>query len=1047
MLTTFDHFPVVLTLSEYDWSNQMSGCSMKRPLIVNNLLLNKPMFRSYVQSALSYANALHGTASDRWVIFTDCMQNVIRVCGKHYALQSRKQRDVCQSKLCMLRTQGNLGTLSDQDEQEMADCVGQLNVMDLEEARKARFLSRCSELKDTDCMSKGFFKRLASKRSREALAKIELDDGSIIQDGISIAQKCTQYFGQILSTVPITDQISSKASSAMLQYVDSCIDNTTSKRLEGPFEKEEIHYALQHLGNEKTPGLDGLSKEFIMAFWEELSEVIMVIINEIWLNQYMNPVLKKGLIKLLPKQAFCTKLSHWRPITMMGIIYKILAKAVALRLAPFLRKFLHASQSGFVGGRSIYDNILAVQLGIEHAQNTDQEMILLQLDYAKAFDSIRWDFIHSILKKMGFGTRIANIIFLLAANSESCINLNGRLTDYIKVNRSLKQGCPLSPLLFAVATHPLFCMLEQLSNSGKLHGLRIQNKNMLGLGFADDTLLFLKACNVNVANCLTSLHMYSDAAGLQLNIAKSTLINISAADFASINWHGKRLDTGHVFRYLGYPLGINVSNKQLITWVMERVRAKVDYWKCDEWPLHVRLRIVQAILIPYFLYFIPLLDWKETHIGHINSMLIAFLWGSTKGKHAFPLIRWDIVSQPKDQGGLGVLNLSCHMHARRATFLKHMFESKLQWTWILWEMLQYSKVVFHGNWELNVWDKLFSHAPVKLKGKVSACLVHSWKKGCAELIWNGRVRYLGNSLSAENVHWSFLFCKPPALSLGAKSRTMFNKGITQISHVLDSKGIFLSFAVAKSRFQLGIPFRRAWHVLCCFVFKLQIPLTQNLQDRFRDWALPASSKNWWTAQTKDFYSMLRVTVDIKVKGDRFWNTNRESEWWKQRMSQNWAQKLNLKGRLFCWRLLLGALPLTTVMQNRGKGFTDGLCPRCKKFKETARHAFWYCSDIREWWHQLRQIVFVHTGYRIKQFQFTFGLLKTASTEHTWLFTHLRFWFFWMIWTARNEALHNNINLFPTGLPWVKLKLKLMEDAHSHPSTSLRNKLIRVLSTM
>ena len=87
---------------------------------------------------------------------------------------------------------------------------------------------------------------------------------------------------------------------------------------------------------------------------------------------------------------------------MMGILYKILAKAVAIRMSPLLRQTVHSSQSGFIGGRSIYDNILAVQLGVEYAKRSKQEIVLLQRNFAKAFDSVDWGFISTTLTKMGF---------------------------------------------------------------------------------------------------------------------------------------------------------------------------------------------------------------------------------------------------------------------------------------------------------------------------------------------------------------------------------------------------------------------------------------------------------------------------------------------------------------------------------------------------------------------------------------------------------------------------------------------------------------------
>lgn len=152
-----------------------------------------------------------------------------------------------------------------------------------------------------------------------------------------------------------------------------------------------------------------------------------------------------------------------------------------------------------------------------------------------------------------------------------------------------------------------------------------------------------------------------------------------------------------------------------------------------------------------------------------------------------------------------------------------MYDSKLPWTWCMWAIIHAKTVYFHGVLDLSDWDKLFSNVPVKLCGRTVGCMVASWKVCYAKLVWQGRIQYTGNSLSVENVHWSFIFHEPPALVMDHRSRCLFKKGIVSISHTLDSEGIFLGFSMAKSRFYLGKPYRTAWHQVCCFVFKVQVP--------------------------------------------------------------------------------------------------------------------------------------------------------------------------------------------------------------------------------
>ena len=103
---------------------------------------------------------------------------------------------------------------------------------------------------------------------------------------------------------------------------------------------------------------------------------------------------------------------------MMGILYKILAKAIAIRLSPLLRKHVHSSQSGFIGGVYFW-YILIVQVGMEYAEKSNQNMALMQLDFNKAFHSLNWSFIHKVMLAMGFGPRMVNVIYFLGMDAKS----------------------------------------------------------------------------------------------------------------------------------------------------------------------------------------------------------------------------------------------------------------------------------------------------------------------------------------------------------------------------------------------------------------------------------------------------------------------------------------------------------------------------------------------------------------------------------------------------------------------------------------------------
>ena len=137
---------------------------------------------------------------------------------------------------------------------------------------------------------------------------------------------------------------------------------------------------------------------------------------------------------------------------MMTVIYKLMAKMIAIRMMPSLSDIVSPHRHGFIKGRSVYDNILAIMVGMEYAQFEKQEYILLQLYLDKAYDWISWSFIQDVLKTFGFGPRICKTILAMGIRSSTKLLFNMKIVGEFKLKCSIRQGCPLAPLLFVACS-------------------------------------------------------------------------------------------------------------------------------------------------------------------------------------------------------------------------------------------------------------------------------------------------------------------------------------------------------------------------------------------------------------------------------------------------------------------------------------------------------------------------------------------------------------------------------------------------------------------
>ncbi|QQP55039.1 Exonuclease-endonuclease-phosphatase domain superfamily, partial [Caligus rogercresseyi] len=154
-----------------------------------------------------------------------------------------------------------------------------------------------------------------------------------------------------------------------------------------------------------------------------------------------------GRISLIPKKGNGTKINHWRPLTILNESYRILAGVLSRQIEPILNKKVGPEQKGFLKGRNIADISRNIQACIESVRERKTFGALIAVDLKKAFDTISHTFILKAIKKY-LPRRFFNPIRSLLFNGTSVVSINGIHSESIRLGRSCRQGCPVSPLLF-----------------------------------------------------------------------------------------------------------------------------------------------------------------------------------------------------------------------------------------------------------------------------------------------------------------------------------------------------------------------------------------------------------------------------------------------------------------------------------------------------------------------------------------------------------------------------------------------------------------------
>ena len=231
--------------------------------------------------------------------------------------------------------------------------------------------------------------------------------------------------------------------------------------MESPITLLELQQAVKGLSNQKSPGPDGLPAEIYKQFGEVLLPELLKTLNWAIEGGRLPTSMLEAIIIVLQKEGKDQlDTSSYRPISLLCSDVKILAKVLATRINKFIQKLIHPDQSGFIPNRSTSINIRRLYLNLQTPTENAGDRSILSLDATKAFDSLEWDYLWYTLEKFGFGPSFIKWIKLLYNSPKAKIKINNEVSQSSELERGTRQGCPLSPLLFALAIEPLQLLLE-----------------------------------------------------------------------------------------------------------------------------------------------------------------------------------------------------------------------------------------------------------------------------------------------------------------------------------------------------------------------------------------------------------------------------------------------------------------------------------------------------------------------------------------------------------------------------------------------------------
>ncbi|GKE38567.1 RNA-directed DNA polymerase, eukaryota, partial [Tanacetum coccineum] len=253
-------------------------------------------------------------------------------------------------------------------------------------------------------------------------------------------------------------------------FLDMNFPNQISSEVQVDLEKdvslEELKRAVWDCGMDKSPGPDGFTFGFYRRYWSLLEKDVIEAVSYFFQHGSFPKGGNSSFIALIPKSQNANMVKDFRPISLIGSLYKIIAKIMANRLVGVLEDIVSDVQSAFVAGRQILDGPFILNDLIQWCKSKKKQTMIFKVDFEKAFDSVRWDYLDEVLKKFGFGDRWCGWIHSCLRSSRGSILVNGSPTKEFQFHKGLKQGDPLSPFLFILIMESLHLSFQNVVNAG-----------------------------------------------------------------------------------------------------------------------------------------------------------------------------------------------------------------------------------------------------------------------------------------------------------------------------------------------------------------------------------------------------------------------------------------------------------------------------------------------------------------------------------------------------------------------------------------------------
>eukprot|EP00057_Strongylocentrotus_purpuratus_P026288 XP_011680762.1 PREDICTED: uncharacterized protein LOC583642 [Strongylocentrotus purpuratus] len=705
----------------------------------------------------------------------------------------------------------------------------------------------------------------------------------------------------------------------------------------------------------KSPGLDGLPVEFYIVFWKDISDMLIDSFNFSLQNGLMSSSQRNGVITLIPKKdRDASYLKNFRPISLLTVDYKILAKTLANRVKKILSDLIHPDQSGFLKGRNIGNNVRLIIDIIEYTESEQIPGAILLLDIQKAFDSVSHDFLCCVLRKFNFSNEFIDWIKVFYSGRKSYVSNYGNLTRPLNMERGIFQGCPISPYLFLLVIESMALAIRQNPN---IQGIPVAENELKISLLADDSTCFIDGSDNSFKSLFDTIGFFSESSGCKLNISKSEAIWIGSLKGCQrypfcekgLKWNK------FTFKTLGIHFSLTTDHLYDLNHKikLKSIENTLNCWRARNLSLVGKICVVKTLLLPQVLYFFSVLCIKipKKFFRQLNTILYKFIWNGGSDR-----VKRRLMCNDYSLGGLKMIDPYTFSIAQKMSWVKMLLDDKYQ---SVWKSIEMSILNNFSSREDILWK---AYAPQSILNKLGSCQLAESLQTWYIFRENFAKTEFGTVFSAIGSCQCIWFNR----NICSKSKHYFlyedwlDKGIVYISDLLNpphpGNKLFEELILD---YDIGKKDRRKYNFLLRNIPNDLLVTSDLTPDKIFD---DVKTKLLKTLKIPKYAYSTMLESCSPERQILFWNDLQEPDEvdWEKTHVNNFKCTISTRIRSFYFKLFHRAIGLNEFLYKIKRKVSPN-CSFCNTDPETYSHIFVECPNVKPIWDETVKAIIQKTN--------------------------------------------------------------------------------------